>query len=402
MNLLLSVFLFLVCTISAALFFVLSAEKRKKLFLALGIALSLAALFFLIYSALTFALVFRSDAPTEQTTYSGSTQTVDTRQEGTTLEPDPTKASTDDTQPTKTESKTTTTASLEPAYGDMTLLDSAIEEAATTIMQTRRDSLSSLSFSYKQELAYDQLSAADRGMYDEILEKVRALIPFSYTAAEHGYDEMDRALYICQLINQDHPELEIYFTMHDVVEGTYTTALEARYAMPGDPSMADADTEELRKELEFFEASAHRIVSGMPGELSTYDRYRYLAFVVSLMTEYDYSGVGGRQVGTAYGAFVGGLSICQGYARGFQYLCKAADLWCEFVTGLAGDNESHGWNMVKLDTGTYHVDVTWSDELGYLGSASWEAYFMLTEDEISADHEVTDGKIATGTQMPWR
>ena len=58
---------------------------------------------------------------------------------------------------------------------------------------------------------------------------------------------------------------------------------------------------------------------------------------------------GGVQIGTAYGAIEGGLSICQGYSRGFEYLCKKADLWCETVSGLSR-NVSHAWNLVQLES----------------------------------------------------
>ena len=64
----------------------------------------------------------------------------------------------------------------------------------------------------------------------------------------------------------------------------------------------------------------------MPDEFSAYDKYRYLASVISLIT-YDYDGVGGWQVGTAYGSILNGYSVCKGYSRGFLHLCQKANLW---------------------------------------------------------------------------
>jgi transglutaminase/protease-like cytokinesis protein 3 len=145
-----------------------------------------------------------------------------------------------------------------------------------------------------------------------------------------------------------------------------------------------------------FEAMCERIVQRMPEGLSAYDQYRYLATVISLVTSYDYDGVYGWQVATAYGSIMGGHSICQGYSRGFLLLCKKADLWCKTAEGVAGVNESHMWNLVKLDSGTYHVDVTWSDTQGLPGSPEWNRYFMLTQDEILLDHVPSDSTFATG------
>ena len=47
----------------------------------------------------------------------------------------------------------------------------------------------------------------------------------------------------------------------------------------------------------------------------------------------------------------------------------------------------------------FYIDITWSDEKGLSGSPEWCSYFMLTQDEILIDHEITDGKVATGTAI---
>lgn len=58
---------------------------------------------------------------------------------------------------------------------------------------------------------------------------------------------------------------------------------------------------------------------------------------------------------------------------------------------------SHAWNLVKLESGTYHVDVTWADaDDNKLLDAGWQSCFMLTQDEILVDHEIDDGTVATG------
>lgn len=202
---------------------------------------------------------------------------------------------------------------------------------------------------------------------------------------------------VCFSINVDHPEIENYFMLRDVIEGNKTSALESLYFMPWDAEQQPADPVTLRKEIRRFDAVSTRIAERMPDDYSAYDKYRYLASVISLITSYDHDNVGGWQVSTAYGAIMSGCSICQGYSRGFLYLCQKANLWCETVEGVAGENIAHMWNIVKLDSGTYFVDVTWCDEAGLPGSPEWNNYFMLTQDEILVDHEIIDCKVATGT-----
>jgi len=39
----------------------------------------------------------------------------------------------------------------------------------------------------------------------------------------------------------------------------------------------------------------------------------------------------------------------------------------------------------------------WSDGASRPGSPGWHDYFMLTQEQILLDHEITDGTVASGT-----
>ena len=141
------------------------------------------------------------------------------------------------------------------------------------------------------------------------------------------------------------------------------------------------------------------IVKSIPEDFDAYDKYRYLAAVISLRTHYDNDFTGGFSTASAYGAIEGELAICQGYATGFEYLCRKANLWCTQVNGISQDI-SHVWNLVKLESGTYHIDVTWADADGVVPlSLEWHINFMMTQDEILWDREIIDGTVATGTYL---
>lgn len=307
-----------------------------------------------------------------------------------------------DTPPSSSVQETdpTIAPTAEPSTEELAIMfvDPYIDEAIARIDADRRQ-YSGVTFSYEPKPLYDGLSREEKTMYDEMLENTRQLSPFSYTAAEQGYDAMNMAMYVQIALTTDHPDIDTYFVLYEVVEGNTNTALKALYFMPWDPEQQPADLELLREELLRFDSVCNRIVERMPEDYSTYDKYRYLAAVISLITSYDYEFTWGWQIGTAYGSILGGHSICQGYSRGFLYLCQKANLWCETVDGVAGGNFSHTWNIVKLDSGTYFIDLTWSDEAGLPGSPEWDQYFMLTQDEILLDHVITDGKVATGTAI---
>lgn len=148
----------------------------------------------------------------------------------------------------------------------------------------------------------------------------------------------------------------------------------------------------------YFKAICDLVVENMPQDVSAYDKYRYLAYFLSEATDYDTRGTGGIMSITPYGAIVEGHSICLGYATAYLYLCEKADLWCTCVYGYS-ENGVHGWNLVKLEDGTYYVDVTWCDGLGAIGTDDWQTYFMLTEDVLRRDHGILSGGPATGTTL---
>jgi len=69
---------------------------------------------------------------------------------------------------------------------------------------------------------------------------------------------------------------------------------------------------------------------------------------------------------TSVGAFVDGVAQCQGYAEAFWLLGKLCGLDVETQYGFPGDNvkAKHAWNVVRIGTRWYHVDVCWSDTSG--------------------------------------
>lgn len=274
-------------------------------------------------------------------------------------------------------------------------------DLALWYVNSQKDNGSKVSFPYKGgKAAYSKLNKSQKKLYNEMLPKIKALTPFRYSAEKYGYDVLDDVLNVATAISADHPECGIYFDIGEEFEGDMTTALKSVYFLPGDPDAKNVKkTAKLKKELAVFEEECNLIVEAIPEDFSTYDKYRYLAALISIRTGYDHSFTGGKQTSTAYGAIEGGTAICQGYSTAFEYLCSKANLWCKQVSGIS-QGVSHAWNLVKLESGTYHVDVTWADaDLNSTLDDGWQRYFMLTQEQILEDHEIDDGTISTGTPL---
>lgn len=274
----------------------------------------------------------------------------------------------------------------------------SIQKAVTLLGSDTKD-YSKKTYPYEKQSSYANLPQSRKALYDEIYEKVKNFEYFIYTADEDGYDVLDSVLDVSGRITDEHKEIVCFGTNEILTDDGITTGIESIYFQPYDSSMTpvqEADMDKLKHTCQVFEASCDIIVENMPKNISAYDKYRYLAYVISYLNKYDHENLGGMMTGNAYGPINGGYSICQGYAYAMEYLCQKADLWCRVAEG-----ESHGWahawNLVKLEDGTYHVDITWSDDGPVTGSPEWMKWFMLTEEQISEDHIVYYGYEATGT-----
>lgn len=91
--------------------------------------------------------------------------------------------------------------------------------------------------------------------------------------------------------------------------------------------------------------------------------------------------------------FLDHVSVCNGYARAFKYLCDMAGIPCVVVEGTA-NNERHAWNLVTINGSTYWVDVTWGDPLYQeddSGQALTYRYFCVPDELMLRTHTIDDG-----------
>ncbi len=95
----------------------------------------------------------------------------------------------------------------------------------------------------------------------------------------------------------------------------------------------------------------------------------------------------------AYGILVEGLGVCDGYAKAFYLLGKAAGLEIKYVSGTARNELGlmpHAWNLIKLEDEWYNVDPTWNDPVFVNGDKPEDylnyKYFNLSDEIIRDSH----------------
>lgn len=96
---------------------------------------------------------------------------------------------------------------------------------------------------------------------------------------------------------------------------------------------------------------------------------------------------------SAKGALEKGVAVCDGYAYAYQKIIDHYGIENKIVHGAANNGSGngwigHAWNLVKIGTRWYHVDVTWNDP-----TADWlswdyyrEDYLLISNAKMDDDH----------------
>ena len=134
-----------------------------------------------------------------------------------------------------------------------------------------------------------------------------------------------------------------------------------------------------------FDAVVEEILEGVTDSMSDYEKELYFHDEVAKRVVYNEA----THAHNAYGALVGGVAVCEGYAEAFQVLLHKVGIRAYLVEGSSinpstGQPEGHEWNAVEIDGNFYYVDVTWDDQGEYL----FHSYFNIPESVLTRDHEI--------------
>ncbi|EIW00983.1 stalk domain-containing protein [Thermoanaerobacter siderophilus] len=128
-------------------------------------------------------------------------------------------------------------------------------------------------------------------------------------------------------------------------------------------------------------------------DMSDIDKVKAIHDYIVKNTKYDYENLINNTIPpesyTAYGVFIKGVGVCQGYAAAFNLLAQLAGIDSLGVAGT-GFNYSgsmpHAWNMIRIDGKISYVDVTWDDPVPDQGDNVRYDYFNVTEEQLAKDH----------------
>ncbi|MHB8064867.1 MAG: transglutaminase domain-containing protein [Ruminiclostridium sp.] len=232
---------------------------------------------------------------------------------------------------------------------------------------------------------YNMLDVSQKTAYQGLYDAIQSWIgnsentqPFSYELKNPGSTVNGNN--ILMDMKWDNPIIAQYFNTVTVKKANGSMVFTDT-----DDQHTFGNTQNVRQVIRDAEVAADAFLSGLSSSMSDYDKYWYIAKKLCEETVYDYAfpQVSMRQFlddSGVYGALVNRLSVCQGFAQTYDYLCKCAGLFSLVVSGNTSSGD-HAWNIIKLDDGYYHVDTTWMQ-------SNENRYFCLTDKQIAVDHTI--------------
>ena len=236
--------------------------------------------------------------------------------------------------------------------------------------------------------AYHLLPGDEQKLYLEVLDALQNMSDY-VTVSTLDSSQLDR---IFECVVRDHPELfyveGFKYTEHLLVDTVKRISLKGIYsATKQEAELAAAEIDE-------------KILLCMKEAMLKEDEYgtvKYLYDYLINNTEYDTDADNNQNIRSV---FLGGRSVCQGYAKAMQYMLQQAGMQAFLVTGYAG-GDRHAWNLVRVNGRYYYLDPTWGDaSYSYSGDESIAEeefapsinydYFLVTEDEILKTHSFED------------
>lgn len=236
-------------------------------------------------------------------------------------------------------------------------------------------------------LAFFGLSFEEQKVYNEILTSLLVL-DTQTTLSSCDRAQIDK---VFQCVMLDHPEI-FYVDGYKYTwykDGDTVTKIE----FTGNYLYSE---EEIVERQEKITAAVTEILAGMPDTEDEYLIVKYFYEKLVADTEYDSDGMDNQNICSV---FINKKSVCQGYAKAFQYLLHQAGMEAGLVKGTVKDNGSHAWNLVSVNGNWYYVDVTWGDASYRLSDGTEEKkvsgadfvnydYLCVTTQQLEKTHVV--------------
>ena len=251
---------------------------------------------------------------------------------------------------------------------------------------------------------YNTLTDSQKNIYNYVAHGVKSLSNdvyvngYEYIDEETTSKDVEKAVYRFSL---DHPEVFYLNDKYVISTNTniFTTKLKISF------TYTVASNGELDEKINKIETVINEILSKSNEKENDFDKELYLHdYLASNVKYYSYEDESKIPAvcHTMYGALVDKVCVCDGYSKALKLLLNMSDIESIISTGNLKD-ESHAWNLVKIDDMWYNVDVTSDKSIKYNEKTYIvHSYFNITDELIKSSHSIDNEDIipkATSNDM---
>jgi transglutaminase-like putative cysteine protease len=280
----------------------------------------------------------------------------------------------------------------EKVVGDNTIGDMTDEDIHARVkIGLTEESIERLMQEQQGLYHFDRLDLSEQRIYVEILTIMQ----------EYGSGivissmEPDNIEKVFQCVLNDHPGIFYVvgyrYTKYSLEDVTKKVTFTATYNV----SLAEMQSRQRR-----IDSYVEACLRGMPVGADDYEKVKYIYEYLINHTEYDAMAPDNQNICSV---FLGGRSVCQGYAKATQYLLNMVGIPTTMVMGRVIGGEGHAWNMALIDGEYYFVDTTFGDASYQIegnsstannwGNSVWPInydYLNVTTDQIEKTHIIEE------------
>lgn len=220
-----------------------------------------------------------------------------------------------------------------------------VADEAERLRKADADLIAPIHEEVKDYFYYQQLSEQEQKNYLRLVNGLRSFSDKTSLKSEDGVYSWNR---VYMAVAYDFPE--------------FYWLSESRYTVDFDQHIYPENAKETYDTLQ---AIGDEIIAQMP-DGSDYDKVKYIYEYIIHNTQYNTAALEDDELGwqnqSIRTVFIDKSSICNGYASAFNFLCRKAGIESIYVAGdISASENSHAWNLVKIDGQYYTVDTTWGD-----------------------------------------
>lgn len=244
---------------------------------------------------------------------------------------------------------------------------------------------------------YNKLSDFQKQMYSSIAHSVKGLKSNAYlqNTDSKTLDEVSEdAKVVMSAFFADHPEVFYLKLTYKVslIKSVFSNSakIELSYSINNFGELEDT-LKKIETEIDLYVENLSSKTS-FEKELILHDK---LATSVKYYMDKENIDEVPDEYHSIYGTFIEKKAVCDGFSKAMQLLLDKVGIENIFITGKIGD-VAHAWNMVKLDSNWYHLDLTSNKYIKETdGSTKYvvHTYFNVTDDFILKSHTI-DNKSA--------